>query len=111
MENTFSEELIYTYNNNLKEGDLDKLDKLSYFYDVFSCVDLVFHYDFQTILNYLVLNELPYFIASKLMFDNKLIHNFIEYDGEKVFIVGDIFGSDYIQSHINKINKILQDET
>ena len=71
MEKIFSEELIYAYNNKLKDGDLEKLYKLSYFYDVFDCLDWIFHYDFQTILNYLVLNELPYSIASKLMFDNK----------------------------------------
>ena len=109
MERTFLEELIYTYNKKLKDGDLEKLDKLSCEYDVYSRINEIFTKDFETIISYLILDKLPYSIASKLLFNGEII-KFIKYE-DKVYSLENVFGQAIIKEHIDRINKQLQYES
>lgn len=110
MENSFAEKLILAYNSKLNANDLANLSKLSNYFDAFSVVDKVFTEDFCTIINYLVVNELPYAIASKLMFKGKLENNFLEYEDGKFFILGELFGQTTVHKYVDIINYLLQDE-
>ena len=112
MERTFIEELVYNYNKSLKDGDLEKLDKLSFEYDVFNRLKEVFSYDFETIVNYLVLDELPYSIASKLLIndENVLFDNFIKLTNGS-FVASSNYGKAIIDEHVNRINKLLKYES
>lgn len=110
MENSFAEKLILAYNSKLNANDLANLSKLSNYFDVFSVIDKVFTKDFCLIVNYLVLNELPYAIASKLMFKGKLENNFLEYKDGKFFILGELFGRMIVYRYVDIINHLLQDE-
>jgi len=110
MKNSFAEELILAYNSKLDANDLENLSKLSNYFDVFSVIDKVFTKDFCTIVNYLVLNELPYMIASKLMFNGKLENNFLEYKNGKFFLLGELFGRMIVYKYVDIVNYLLQDE-
>ena len=109
MELTFFEELIYTSNKKLKDGDLEKLDKLSCEYDIFSRINEIFTKDVETIIHFLILDKLPYSIVSKLLFNGEII-KFIKYE-DKVYSIENIFGQARIKEHVDRINKLLQYES
>ncbi len=105
----FLKEIIYSYNKRLKKGDLDKLLKLFHAYDMNSYLNIILTYDFITIVNYIVLNELPYSVACKFMYNDSLLYNFIEYDKEFIYI-GDN-PHFLIDRQIEKLNRILHNDS
>lgn len=105
---TFCEKLILSINPTLKESDLEMLDKLSKEFDVLSVKNYIIGWDICTILSWLIINKLPYQIASNLVY-NRVLYNPIVHvsDNGKIVISECCPKSNELDAIINKMNLLL----
>lgn len=111
MYSNFLESLIYQVNNqNLKDGDLLILSKLHPTYNVIRIAKIVLHEDLDTILSYLIVNELPFYLGVTKICDNgKLFSNIVHLDRDnlEIKVNSSSLGSPLIYEHVKKMNDLI----
>lgn len=107
-----AKDLILEYNPNLKPKDLDLLFKLVDTYDIFSNVTTIMTSDIETIISYIILDELPYRIGIGLVDEfGCLKKNLVKTIDNEIYISDTFCGSAYIQEQIDNIKNIIVDES
>ena len=109
MYTEFLEFLIYDANRHLNNGDLNILFKISKEYKI-RTYDL-FHYNINEIVGMAICLELPYCVARKLLDNDELYTDVVKYDGTHfVNCLHLTEGQEYVNFHIKKINKLLNED-
>ena len=109
MNEQFLSKLISEF-TNLSYSDLIVLNKLSEYYDIFSVDDLM-NKNMDIIINELILNVLPYNVARKMVYNNKLICSFVHFTNNQVICLEGYENNPSIKKEVDRINTILKNES
>lgn len=104
---TLCEKLILSLNPKLCERDIEMLDRLSKRFDILGINTEILHYSINTILSWLIINELPYKIAKKLVCNGSLSCNIISIDDEDGIKLNAIAQYDETLLLVDKMNRLL----
>lgn len=107
MEN-FLETIILKKNPCINAEDLKIIGKISSEYNVVNYIESILNDGICKILSWAIINELPFRVADKLLYNHQLMSPIVAKHGDR--FVSDVKlknDQEYIDFHIQRINKLI----